>query len=61
MVIVQKVGGLSDDEMSWIDPSDPTIQEAIEQMKTGVQMMYDNGVNMSIGDFTEYMMSMGLM
>lgn len=61
MAIVQKVGGFSDDEMTWIDPSDPTIQEAIEQMKTGVQMMYDNGVNMSVGDFTEYMMSMGLM
>lgn len=61
MAIVQKVGGFSDDEMSWIDPSDPTIQEAIEQMKTGVQIMYDNGVNMSVGDFTEYMMSMGLM
>lgn len=60
IAIVQKVGGFSDEEMSWIDISDPAIQESIELMKTGVQTVYDNGVNMSIGDFTEYMMSMGL-
>lgn len=61
LAIIQKVGGFSDEEMSWIDTSDPSIQESIEQMKQGVQMIYDNGVNMSIGDFTEYMMTMGLM
>jgi hypothetical protein len=61
MAIMQKVGGFSDEEMSWIDASDPSIQQSIGQMKDGINMIYDNGVNMSIGDFTEYMMSMGLM
>lgn len=59
--ILQKAGGFSDEEMSWIDMSEPVIQQSIQQMKDGIQMIYDNGVNMSVGDFTEYMMSMGLM
>lgn len=59
--ILQKVGGFSDEQMSWIDMSEPMIQQSVQQMKDGIQMVYDNGVNMSVGDFTEYMMSMGMM
>ncbi len=60
LAIIQKIGGFTDADMAYINPSDATVQMGVQQMKEGIQEMYEEGINMSIGDFTEYMMSLGL-
>lgn len=61
LTMIQKIGGFTDEEMAYVNPEDATVQVGVSQMKDGIQEMYESGIDMSIGDFVEYMMSMGLM
>lgn len=58
--MVRTIFGFTEEEMAMVDKSDPTLQEGIQMMMVGIEEVYDGGLNMSVGDFTEYMMSMGM-
>lgn len=58
--MVRTIFGFTEEEMAMVDKSDPTLQEGVQMMMSGIEEMYDGGLNMSVGDFTEYMMSMGM-
>lgn len=60
LAMVQKMFGFSDEEMAMVDTADPALQEGAQMMMEGIQEMYDGGFNLSVGDFTEFMMSMGM-
>lgn len=57
LAIIQDAWGLSDEDMAVIDINDPQIQEAIQQMKDGIDISYSGGAQMSIGDYVELMKS----
>lgn len=58
--MVRTIFGFTEEEMAMVDKSDPTLQEGVQMMMDGIEEVYDSGLNMSVGDFTEYMMSMGM-
>lgn len=60
LAVLQKMIGLSDEDMAVADTSDPVLQEGIQMMMIGISDIYDSELNMSVGDFTEYMMSLGM-
>lgn len=60
MEMMKKMFGFSDEDIAAVDTSDPVFQEGIQMMMVGIEEIYDSGLNMSVGDFTEYMMSMGM-
>ena len=53
LAILQAVNGYTDEEMAAIDASDPTMQEAIQTMKDGINLSYSGGLNISMGDYVE--------
>lgn len=53
--IIQELQGLSDDDMAMIDLEDEEVQASIQDMKDGIDMSYDGGMQMSIGDYVEFM------
>ncbi|WP_251388019.1 hypothetical protein [Mediterraneibacter agrestimuris] len=60
LAMMQKMFGFSDEQMAMIDKADPALQEGTQMMMVGIEEMYDGGLNLSVGDFTEYMMSLGM-
>lgn len=60
MAMMQKMFGFSDEQMAAINTTDPVLQEGVQMMMVGIEEMYDGGLNLSVGDFTEYMMSLGM-
>ena len=42
---------MTDEEMAMIDLNDETIQQGIQQMKDGLDLSFENGMNVSIGDY----------
>ena len=51
LALVQEMQGLTDEEMAMIDLNDETIQQGIQQMKDGLDLSFENGMNVSIGDY----------
>lgn len=60
MAMMQKMFGFTDEQMATADTTDPALQEGIQMMVAGIEEMYNGGLNLSVGDFTEYMMSLGM-
>lgn len=60
MAMMQKMFGFSNEDIAMINTTDPVLQEGVQMMMVGIEEMYDGGLNMSVGDFTEYMMSLGM-
>lgn len=60
LAMLQKMFGFSDEEMAMVDTADPALQEGSRMMMVGIEEMYNGGFNMSVGDFTEYMISLGM-
>lgn len=53
LAIVQEIYGFTDEEMATVDLSDATIQQAVEQMKSGIDLSFSSGMNITIGDYVE--------
>ncbi len=60
LAIVQKISGFTDEQIAMIDPADPEIQEGIDQMKSGLDMVFSSGFNLSVGDYTTFLMDAGM-
>lgn len=53
LAMVQELQGLSDEEMATVDMNDETTQEAMKQMKDGIDLSFNSGMDISIGDYIE--------
>lgn len=55
LAILKEAQGLTDEQIALYDLNDPSLQEAIQIMKDGVELSYSRGLNISIGDYVEIM------
>lgn len=55
LAILKEMQGLTDEQMALYDLNDPSLQEAVQIMKDGVDLGYSGGLNISIGDYVEIM------
>ena len=53
--IIQELQGLTDEQMASIDTEAAEVKESLQQMKDGIDMSYAGGMEMSIGDYVEFL------
>lgn len=53
LAMVKNMQGLTDEQMAMFDLNDPSLQEAVQTMKDGMELGYSGGLNISIGDYVE--------
>lgn len=51
LALVQELQGLSDEDMDAIDLNDETVQQGIRQMKEGLDLSFESGMDISVGDY----------
>lgn len=51
LAMIQEMQGLTDEQMAMVDLNDATVQQAIQQMKDGLNLSFEGGVNVSMGDY----------
>ena len=57
LAILKEMQGLTDEQMAMFDLNDPSLQEAVQAMKDGIELGYSGGLNISIGDYVEIIKS----
>lgn len=60
LAIVREVNGFTEEQMQYVDLSDPTIQDSLQMIKDGIDMSFSGGLNVSIGDYVTLIMGAAL-
>lgn len=59
LAIVQSMYGFTDEQMAMIDVTDATVQQGVQEIKDGLDMAFDGGLNLSVGDYVTFIMNSG--
>ncbi len=53
LAVAQEIQGFTDEQMAVIDVGEGSVQDALWQMKEGIDLSFEKGANLSIGDYVE--------